>query len=138
MKKIALIGLIALALGACSDSEENNDTQNYSASQLQTYKAAIPKSSRLSVNAEQSLSRANSTQVQPQAVGDAIYPAFAVTVASSINNTVTSLIEGLEHIVSLPPTLFDSDEKKFIWGPWDNEDGYGKVLVYIQENDYKK
>ncbi|HBA34189.1 MAG TPA: hypothetical protein DCZ12_08665 [Gammaproteobacteria bacterium] len=135
MKKIALIGLIALALGACSDSEENNDTQNYSASQLQTYKAAIPKSSRLSVNAEQSLSRANSTQVQPQAVGDAIYPAFAVTVASSINNTVTSLIEGLEHIVSLPPTLFDSDEKKFIWGPWDNEDGYGKVLVYIQEND---
>ena len=57
MKKIALIGLIALALGACSDSEENNDTQNYSASQLQTYKAAIPKSSRLSVNAEQSLSR---------------------------------------------------------------------------------
>jgi hypothetical protein len=44
-------------------------------------------------------------------------------------------VRALQRIVALPPSLYDSSKREFLWGPWDNEDGFGKVSLYIRQNE---
>jgi hypothetical protein len=37
-------------------------------------------------------------------------------------------------ITAFKPTFFDAGAQKFVWGPWDSEDGVGKAALYVEKN----
>jgi hypothetical protein len=45
------------------------------------------------------------------------------------------IVTTLEVVTAFPPTTYDAERRELVWGPWDNDDGVGKVLVYVAEND---
>ncbi|MEZ4271537.1 MAG: hypothetical protein R3C68_08930 [Myxococcota bacterium] len=42
-------------------------------------------------------------------------------------------IDILDAVVQQPPTFFDSEKKQMLWGPWDNDDGVGTVMVLVTD-----
>jgi hypothetical protein len=95
---------------------------------LDEYRAALPKMGRLEAQAPQASPAAIA------AVGDpAIYPVGSYDIATGINGAVTGIIQVLDTVTSLEPTIFNSETQEFFWGPFPNEDGIGFVAAYIRE-----
>ncbi|MEO0812334.1 MAG: hypothetical protein AAFY60_05680 [Myxococcota bacterium] len=114
--------VIAIGLGACSENTEDD-------ARLASYKAALP--SRAALAAPE-----GTAQASTRAVGDvALFPASSVPVVTGINGTVGWVIDTLEAVTDLPPTVFNSDSKEYLWGPFENDDGVGFISVYIRENE---
>ena len=138
MKKLALLILLPLILTACDDTEDDEQTEAEAKAQLLSeYRSAIPSSKQLLSSATTDFgtsAQLSASNLRPQSAGDAIYPQHAIAIAESINHVVDDMIKAIEQVVALPPTQHDSKEKQFIWGPWDYDEGYGKAIVYIQEN----
>lgn len=124
MKKLAITSFaLGMALTACGGGEEGGE---YDPQLLQEYRTAIPSMDRLAASTPEATTFA--------AVGDpALYPNGSYDIAVGINGAVVGLIDGLGFIVNQEPTIYNSDTKEFLWGPYPNEDGFGTVAVYIRE-----
>lgn len=111
----------ALAFG-CTPQDDGR----YDPALLAQYRAAVPSMDRLAATAPEASVQA--------LVGDpALYPAVSWDIVTGINGSVTNIIGLMKTIVALPPTVFNSRTREFVWGPWDNDTGVGQVAVYIRE-----
>lgn len=63
----------------------------------------------------------------------AIYPGTSYDIATGINGSISSIIQVMEFIVMQEPTLYNSETKEFLWGPYDNENDFGTVAAYIRD-----
>jgi|GEM_PF-1295549 len=96
---------------------------------LEEFRAVIP-------SAEVLESPAPQATVNAQIGNPATYPALAAPQIIAVNQTVRGLVDTLGAITDLPPTLYNSEEREFLWGPFDNDDSPiegDKVLVYIKD-----
>jgi hypothetical protein len=122
---ISVLGL----LSACGGDDEGPPGASYEADTLAAYLRAIPEQDRLLTGVP--------TLDEPKALtspGDAVLGAYGVEFARSVNRPVRALVATLRAIVSLPPTRFDAAGQRFLWGPWEHEDGVGHVALVIAEN----
>jgi hypothetical protein len=122
---------LAMAAVACSASPEA-DPPSYDSATLDAYLSALPEADRLSADAP---------AVEAGSPGALTYGNSALLAvesarfARSINAPALQIVRALRAVVQLPPSLYDSSKREFLWGPWDNEDGFGKVSLYIRENE---
>lgn len=119
----------ALVLCSCGNAGNGDDGDDYTPDELQAFRRAIPSESRLEASTPAS---AEAARARAETAGLA---KFAIDGAMAVNRPVRDMVRLLRVIVALPPTVFDSVERKFLWGPFPNDDGAGEVLVYIQENE---
>lgn len=99
---------------------------------LAQYRTAIPKETQVSAKAPNPSMAAK--------LGDpAIFPKGSNDIVVGINGSVKGMIDILGAVVALEPTLYNSDTKEFVWGPYDNDNGVGTIAVYIKEanGDFK-
>lgn len=109
--------LIVPFLVACGGEEKSDSAA--------AFRAAIPDRSQLEAPVADSAAAG-------RAIGDvATYPGQALPLAVGINGVVGSLIGVLEYVTSLPPTQVD--DTRAVWGPFDDDNGVGKVAVWIAE-----
>jgi hypothetical protein len=122
MRKLTLAFVLPLALAACGKDSSSTINKDL----LSRYRGAIPSESQLAAKKPQ-----GSTT---RAVGDpARYPANAGPVAIQINLAAVGIIQLMRTITNFEPTLYNSTTKEFLWGPWDNNDDFGTVAAYVQE-----
>jgi hypothetical protein len=117
--------LLALALPLSGCVAEDDDTGGQD--QLLTeFRRAVPSRAQLRAPApEASTMNAN---------GDpALYPTSSWGIVQGINGSVEQMIATLEAIVMVPPTVYNSATREFVWGPWPADDGVGYVAAYIKE-----
>lgn len=106
------------------------DEDEYDREELAEFRNAIPSASRLAAVPPgeaadpMALSRA----------GTSALANLAITSARTINAPAVAVVSTLRALTDIPPTSYDSKKQQFVWGPFDNEDGFGKVLAYIQRN----
>lgn len=113
--------------GSASYSERAPD---YDAELLEEYRAALPREAELTA-------RAPEVAADPSALteqGNATLAALAAKSARDINAPARALVLAFKKLTQVKPTLYDGKEEEFVWGPWDNEDGFGQVLAYIRKN----
>lgn len=116
---------VPFVLIACGGAEAD-----YDEALLDQYKAALP-------TTEDVAAQAPGPNADPNALtllGDAELAHMSIKSALAINAPAVLVVRLLRTITDLPPTLYDSEKKEFVWGPWDNDDDYGQVLVYLREN----
>lgn len=121
MNKLAkLCGFaLAYALVGCSSEE-------YDPALLEQYRTAIPKETQLAASAPKASIQA--------LVGDpAMLPGGSEDIVLGINGSVGGIVETMKTIVASEPTIYNSDTKEFVWGPYPNEDGVGTVAAYIKD-----
>ncbi|HWN66610.1 MAG TPA: hypothetical protein VNM90_03160 [Haliangium sp.] len=115
-------------LGCVAEKDTTPDNGKFDPVLLEEYRAALPKMNRLEAQAPQASAASIS------AVGDpAVYPVGSYDIATGINGAVTGIIQVLDTVTSLEPTIFNSETQEFFWGPFPNEDGIGFVAAYIRE-----
>jgi len=113
-----------LLAGACVAEEE---APNYDEAQLAVYRSALP--TRAKLEARQATASTATLLGQP-----AVYPHASAEVIQGINGTVGLTVDLLELITSLPPTVYNSDTREFVWGPYPNDDfGYGAAYIRATE-----
>lgn len=130
MRTRTLLCLPALALACGSGESQTEPNDTYSDETLAEYLQALPDQERLS----SSLPTADDTPGALTAGGNAALAAQGIVFARAVNRPVRTLVTSLRLITAFRPTFFDAGEQKFVWGPWDNEDGVGKVALYVQKN----
>ncbi len=129
----ALVACGGAADPAEADGENNTEgteSARYDMTLLEEYRAALPESDQVTAVVPGSEASPNALTM----MGDAELAGLALASARDINTPAKAIVVLLRAITKIPPTLYDSQKKEFVWGPWDNEDGYGKALVYIREN----
>jgi hypothetical protein len=129
MRIRSLLVLPVLAL-ACSGESQSQPHAAYSEATLAEYLQAMPDQERLSAN----LPTAQDTPGALTQAGNAVLAAQGVAFARAVNRPVRTLVTTLRLITAFKPSFFDAEAKKFVWGPWDNEDGVGQVALYVQKN----
>jgi hypothetical protein len=125
MNKLAKICgfAFAFALAACGGG---GDDKTYDAALLEQYRAAIPKETQVAAKAPQASVQA--------LVGDpALLPKGSKDIVFGINGSVGGIINTMKTIVATEPTIYKSDTKEFLWGPFPNDDGVGTVAAYIKD-----
>lgn len=122
--RILLLALPLLFAG-CGEKKDDGG-EAYDEALLAQYRSAIPNEDRLTADTPD----AGGTK----AVADTVIPNAASGAVADSNNAVHSIVNVMKTVTSLPPSQFNSDTKEFLWGPWDNNNGYGQVAVYIVEN----
>lgn len=122
MKKgLCAFTIISTFAAACGD--DNSDAER-----LARFRSALPTTEQLSAP--------HPSDAGGNAVGDpALYPIVVLPAVIGINVGLGLMVGILRFVTSLPPTSYDEDEKQYIWGPFDNNDGVGKVAVTVQEQD---
>ncbi|MCP4502890.1 MAG: hypothetical protein GY822_23380 [Deltaproteobacteria bacterium] len=111
------------------DASEPDAQPNYTAALLDEYRAVLPSHDVLDAPEPRS-------SVNAQIGNAATYPGLAAPQIMAVNQTLTSIIDTLGDITALEPTLYNSETKEFLWGPFDDDDSPmvdDKVLVYIQD-----
>lgn len=135
MKKLAIAGLLtSVSLFGCAadGTEDPNPNDQIDQALLAEYRAALPSMGELQATAPQASAAALRSSIT--AVGDtALYPDASHDIVIGINGAVSGIIQLMEQVVMVPPTVFNSETKEFVWGPWDNEDGIGFVAAYIRD-----
>lgn len=131
MKKLTLPALLLAATACTVPAPVEQTTSTIDQAELARYRRAVPKKQHLSAALPESLSGSGAL------VGDpAVYPAMAVPHVVGVNTMIGNILDTVEVVVATPPTLFNSETKEFLWGPFDNEDSPlegDKAIVYIQE-----
>jgi len=93
---------------------------------LAQYRAAVPSETQIKASAPTASSAAK--------VGDpAIYPQGSAEIVLGINGSIGFIVKSLEVVVSVEPTLYNSETKEFFWGPYKNDDGFGTIAAYIKD-----
>lgn len=132
-------------LGACGDASnepsddntsdgdgvEATESAEYDLSLLEEYKQALPSEEQLTAEAPGPEPTSNALTL----IGDAELGGMAAKSARDINSLARGIVWLMRTVTALPPTLYDSEKQEFIWGPWDNDEGHGQVLVFITKND---
>ena len=121
--------LLPLALIGCTLGDDGGD--DYHARLLQQYRSALPTAKRLE-------SGVPTPGNQPGALAleaDSEIARLAINAAVGVNVPAAQMVLVLKVVTDLPPTLYDSETREFVWGPWPNDDGVGDVVVTIREND---
>ncbi len=125
-----------LLVAACGNSDAvqqsaaDDSGDDYDSEELAEFREAIPSEGRLTAvtPGEQpdpnALTVAGTSELAKLAIGSAI----------AVNAPAKAVVLTLRALTSIKPTLYDSEKRQFVWGPFDNDDGYGKVLAYIQKN----
>lgn len=131
MKKLALPALL-LAATACGLPPPAEDAASqFDQALLTRYRGAVPKAQTLKAALPENPGGAGAL------VGDpAVYPGMAVPHVVGVNTLIGNILDTIEAVVATPPTIYNSDTKEFVWGPFDNEDSPlegDKALVYIKE-----
>lgn len=125
-----------LALIACGNSDStpqtnaDNQDDDYDSEELAEFRNAIPSASRLTAATPGEQTDPNALT----ALGTSELAKLAVSSATSVNAPARAIVITLRALTSIKPTSYDAQKQQFTWGPFDNEDGYGKVLAYIQKN----
>ena len=110
---------LAYALMGCGGSD-------YDPALLAQYRTAIPSEAQLSATAPKASLQA--------LVGDpAMLPKGSQDIVLGINGSVDGIIQTMKTIVATDPTVYNSDTKEFVWGPFPNDDGVGTVAAYIKD-----
>jgi hypothetical protein len=122
--RVFWISLCAVACGAREQADGDAATLN-------AYLSALPEESRLTMD---SPSDADNRGALTR-LGNSTLALESAKFARDVNTPAVQLVRTLRSIAELPPTLYDSAQREFVWGPWDNEDGVGKALLYIRENE---
>ncbi len=123
MKKLA-VSLIALSLAAACGKDDSS--VGLDQGKLATFRKALPSESMLAAKKPQGSAQ--------NAIGDpAMYPIEAGPIAIHINLAVVGMVNLMRAITDLEPTLYNSDTQEFLWGPWDNDNGFGTVAAYIKQ-----
>lgn len=123
--KNALIGLASLGLlaSACVAPDDDTDVDQ---ALLAEYRAALPDRGTLEAAAP--------TATTAQALGDpAFLPHSSWELVLGINGTVNGTLDLLEAIVMQPPSVYNSETREFVWGPWPDDVGY--VAAYIRDTE---
>jgi hypothetical protein len=117
-----------MAAVACSASPE----ADYDPATLDTYLSALPAEARLTADAPAADvgSTGALTYGNPAALA-----VESARFARSINAPAVQVVRTLRAIVRTAPSLYDSSKREFLWGPWDNEDGFGQLSLYIRQNE---
>jgi hypothetical protein len=111
--------VLAHALIGCGGSD-------YDPALLDQYRSAIPKETQVSASAPKASLQA--------LVGDpAMLPKGSEDIVLGINGSVGGIIKTLESIVASEPTVYNSETKEFVWGPYPNDDGVGTIAAYIKD-----
>jgi hypothetical protein len=118
---------VSMAAVACSAAPE----ADYDPATLDAYLSALPDEARLNADAPSSVGSTGALTYG----GNAVLAVESARFARNVNAPAAELVHALKRIVDLPPSLYDSSKREFSWGPWDNEDGFGKVSLYIRENE---
>ena len=93
---------------------------------LAQYRAAVPSEAQIMASSPKAQSGAK--------VGDpAVYPSGSAEIALGINGSIEYIVKTLEFIVSIEPTVYNSDTKEFFWGPYKSDDGFGTIAAYIKD-----
>jgi hypothetical protein len=133
--RTALLTSLALVLAACSGSDgEPSDTvdglTDEQAAALEQYLQAIPSEERVTA----------ATPIDEDAdglptTGSAEFARDSIAAATAINSPAIAMVRLLKQITALAPTVYNSDTREFVWGPGDNDDGVGQILLYIRQNE---
>lgn len=119
---LAGLSLSVLALGCVAEEPSDGIDEQ----RLAAYRAALPTRAELSATAPQ--------PSMMNALGDpAFYPHASFDIVVGINGTVGATIDLLDLITSTPPTVYNSDTREFVWGPYPDELGY--TAAYIRETE---
>ena len=132
MKRLMLAGALStMSFFGCAVEETdppNNPPDGIDQALLAEYRAALPSMGQLGAKAPEG------SVASILATGDpAVYPTGSYDIATGINGAVTGIIQVLDDVTSIEPTIFNSETNEFFWGPFANEDGIGYVAAYIRE-----
>ncbi len=121
--------LLPLSLVACAATGEGDDS--FDDALVQEYRSALPSAERLGSGIPTPESRAGALALE----ADSDIARLAIEAAVAVNLPAAMIVTTLEVITAFPPTSYDAERRELVWGPWDNDHGVGKVLVYVAEND---
>lgn len=132
MKNLMLAGALStMTFFGCAAEETDPGTpppDDIDQALLAEYRAALPSMGQLGAKAPEG------SVASILATGDpAVYPNGSYDIATGINGAVTGIIQVLDEVTSIEPTIFNSETNEFFWGPFPNEDGIGYVAAYIRE-----
>ncbi len=119
---LSLLSAALLSTAACQAPE---DEANYDVATLEAYRSALP--TRAQLEASQATASTATLLGEP-----AVFPQASADVVHGINGAVGTTVDLLELITSLPPTLYNSETREFLWGPY-QDDEYGYGAAYIRE-----
>lgn len=130
-RSIVAVMFAAAALAGC---EKDEGGKGYSDEDLARYKSALPVRSTISMRNPPS-----STAAAFGATA-AMYPGFAVPVAMDINGLVGGTLDIIELIADQEPTLYDSEDLEFWWGPIPDSDSaladdHWSLFIHDRIND---
>jgi len=125
MRKLVTLGLVSITLGlfACGGDGEGDAIDQ---ALLDQYRAAIPKD-------EQVMASAPKASVNAIIGEPALYPKGSQDIVQGINGSIGHIVDAMTFIVGLPPTAYNAATQEFVWGPYDNNDGFGKIAAYIKD-----
>jgi hypothetical protein len=123
---LLLLPALTFACGANEDAAGDEFTSQT----LAAYRRAIPAQERL-LASEPGLSQTGALTRS----SDAVLADYGVELARAVNRPVRGLVGTLRALSELEPSYFDAAQRRFVWGPWDNERRVGKVALIVAEND---
>ncbi len=122
------LGLSGLVVGC------DGGAGGYDDALLAEYKRALPQKDVLRPGTP------GNAAAMAMAVGEpAEYPPMGIEPTQHIVRTVEDMIDILEAVTATEPTVYKSETKEFVWGPFADEDNDrdhvegGQVLVYIKD-----
>jgi hypothetical protein len=125
--------LLPVALVACSggngDGNSEADLSDTELAKLEQHLSAIPSEERVSA-----VTPIDADADGTPTAGTAEFAQDSLDAAVAINGPAIAMVRLLKLITASPPTVYNSETHEFVWGPGDNEDGAGQVLLYTREN----
>lgn len=134
------VPLSLFACGAAEKSEAGDESRmspdgtmdsDYDLEHLTEFRQAIPNEDQLRAPVPGGEPDPNALTLQ----GDSELANLAIASARGINGPAVLVVAVLRTITLFPPSVYDSEKQEYVWGPWDNDDGHGKVLAYIRKNE---
>ena len=129
--------LVITALTAVAVGCEKKDDPAYTGDDVARYKAALPKSDTLNAPVVGGAAF-QSTAAQSAGAVQAVYPVFAYQIATAVNGLIGGTIGIIEAVAETEPSLYDSEEKSFLWGPFPADDtavADDHFTLIIDDND---
>lgn len=123
MKKIAFTSFALMAvLAGCGASDDGA----VDPALLAEYRAAVPSETQL-------MAKAPAPGVHAKVGDPAVFPSGSTELVTGINGAVGGIIETMRTITSLEPTVYNSETKEMLWGPYPNDNGFGTVAAYVKD-----
>lgn len=136
MKNIVIAGLLSsVSLLGCAQDDMVNELppgDDIDQQLLAEYRSALPTMGDLEATTPESSASALRS-LNPEVGQPAELPSGSYDIAIGINTAVSGIVEVMRNVVELPPTIYNSNTKEFVWGPFENDEGIGYVAAYIRD-----